>query len=121
MQKIIHVTSVVPRIEKIFREKRASKILEHKEKVEAGEKEGKNMTTLFAEAGIDQSQNYQNKSPEEKEIFWQDKLGLPRNMEDKPEYVDRIAKKSKIKNKRHEITEGVQKIQNNMEEDRKRW
>ena len=42
-------------------------------------------------------------------------------MEDKPEYVDRIAKKSKIKNKRHEITEGVQKIQNNMEEDRKRW
>lgn len=42
-------------------------------------------------------------------------------MEDKPEYVDRIAKKSKIKNKRHEITEGVQKIQTNMEEDRKRW
>jgi hypothetical protein len=95
--------------------------LEHKEKVEAGEKEGKNMTALFAEAGIDNSQNYQNKSLEEKEIFWQDKLSLPRNMEDKPEYVDRIAKKSKIKNKRHEITEGVQKIQNNMEEDRKRW
>jgi hypothetical protein len=42
-------------------------------------------------------------------------------MEHKSEYVDRIAKKSKIKNKRHEITEGVQKIQNNMEEDRKRW
>jgi hypothetical protein len=70
MQKVIHVTSVVPRIEKIFREKRASKILEFKEKVEAGENSGKNMTTLFAEAGIDQNQNYPNKSPEEKEIFW---------------------------------------------------
>jgi hypothetical protein len=35
--------------------------------------------------------------------------------------VDRIAKKSKIKNKKHEITEGVQRIQTNMEEDRKRW
>lgn len=55
MQKIIQVTNVVPRIEKIFREKRAAKILEHKEKVEAGEKEGKNMSALFAEAGIDQS------------------------------------------------------------------
>lgn len=70
MQKIVHVTNVVPRVEKIFREKRAAKIMEHKDKVEAGEKEGKNLTALFAEAGIDQSVNYQNKSPEEKELFW---------------------------------------------------
>ena len=58
MHKIINVTNVVPRIEKIFREKRESKIMEHKEKVYQGEIEGKNMTTLFAEAGIDQGQNY---------------------------------------------------------------
>ena len=121
IDKIIRVTSVVPRIEKIFREKRAAKILEHKAKVEAGEKEGKNLTALFADAGIEQSVNYQNKSPEEKEIFWQEKLTLPRNMDDKPEYVDRITKKGKIKNKKHEITEGVERIQTNMEEDRKRW
>ena len=76
---------------------------------------------MFADAGIDQSVNYQNKSPEEKEIFWQEKLALPRNMDDKPEYVDRIAKKGKIKNKKNEIIEGVQRIQTNMEEDRKRW
>jgi hypothetical protein len=120
MHKIIHVTNVVPRIEKIFREKRAAKILEHKAKVEAGEKEGKNLSTVLAEVSIDQN-NYPNKSPEEKEIFWQEKLSLPRNMDDKPEYVDRIAKKGKIKNKKHEITEGVQRIQTNMEEDRKRW
>lgn len=44
MQKIIQVTSVVPRIEKVFREKRAAKILENKDKVDAAEKEGKNMT-----------------------------------------------------------------------------
>lgn len=42
-------------------------------------------------------------------------------MDDKPEYVDRIGKKSKIKHKKQEITEGVQRIQTNMDEDRKRW
>ena len=105
----------------MFREKRATKILENKEKVDIAEKEGKNMTQLFNDAGIDQSVNYQNKSIEEKELFWKEKLNLPRNLENKPEYVDRIAKKSKIRNKRHEVTEGVQKIQTNMEEDRKRW
>lgn len=76
---------------------------------------------MFQEAGIEPNVNYPNKSPEEKELFWQEKLQLPRNMDEKPEYVDRIARKSKIKNKKLEITEGVQKIQTNMEEDRKRW
>lgn len=95
--------------------------MDYKSRVEATEKEGKNLTTLFVEAGIEPSVNYPNKSPEEKELFWQDKLQLPRNMDDKPEYVDRIIKKSKIKHKKQEITEGVERIQTNMDEDRKRW
>lgn len=95
--------------------------MEYKSKIEALERDGKNLTSIFSEAGIEANVNYPNKSPEEKEMFWRDKLTLPRNMDEKPEYVDRIAKKSKIKNKKLEIIDGVQKIQTNMDEDRKRW
>jgi hypothetical protein len=42
-------------------------------------------------------------------------------MDNNPEYVDRISKKSKIKIKKGEITAGIEKIETNMEEDRKRW
>jgi len=121
MHKIIQVTSVVPRIEKIFRERRAAKILDLKNRVQEAVKNGVNTTQVFQEAGIESSHNYPNKNEEEKEQYWNEKLELPRPMDNNPEYVDRISKKSKIKIKKGEITTGIEKIETNMEEDRKRW
>jgi hypothetical protein len=67
-----------------------------------------------------QDGNYQNLSPEEKEIKWREKWDLPR-AEEKLEYEERIAKNKKIQHKTVEILTGIEKIQANMEEDRKHW
>ena len=60
-------------------------------------------------------------SEEEKEIHWKAKWELPKPLESKPEYEERIATNRKIINKTVEIVQGIEKIQTNMEEDRKHW
>jgi hypothetical protein len=42
-------------------------------------------------------------------------------LEEKSEYAARIAKNRKINNRTLEIITGIEKIQSNMEEDRKHW
>jgi len=64
---------------------------------------------------------YQNLSEEEKEVQWKTRWELPRPCEEKAEYEERIAKNRKINNKTVEIITGIEKIQTNMEEDRKHW
>ncbi len=68
MKKIIHVARVVPKIEKVFREKREAKISKLKRKIDEGEKNGANMAKELAKAGI--NLNYMNLTPEEKEVAW---------------------------------------------------
>lgn len=58
MKKIIHVARVVPKIEKVFREKREAKIAKVKRKIDEGEKNGTNMAKELAKAGI--NLNYMN-------------------------------------------------------------
>lgn len=64
---------------------------------------------------------YQNLSEEEKEIQWKARWELPRPLEEKPEYAARIARNRKVNNRTVEIISGIEKIQTNMEEDRKHW
>jgi dynein heavy chain len=120
MKQIIHVTRVVPRIEKVFRERRGEKIAALKAELDEAEKGGGNPAAALAKAGMRQDGNYQNLSPEEKEIKWREKWDLPR-ADEKLEYEERIAKNKKIQHKTAEILTGIEKIQANMEEDRKHW
>jgi hypothetical protein len=62
-----------------------------------------------------------NLSEEEKEIQWKARWELPRPLEEKPEYAARIARNRKVNNRTVEIISGIEKIQTNMEEDRKHW
>ena len=121
MNKIIVVTKVVPRIEKVFRQRRDVKIAEMKKDLDESERSGGNTAQAFARAGMRPDINYQNLSEEEKTTSWRARWELPKPMEEKPEYVDRIRKNKKIALKTVEIIEGIEKIQTNMEEDRKHW
>lgn len=47
IQKIIHVTRVVPRVEKVFREKRDNKIAAIKKDLDESEKSGGNTAAAF--------------------------------------------------------------------------
>jgi hypothetical protein len=121
IQKIIHVTRVVPRVEKVFREKRDAKIAAIKKDLDESEKSGGNPAQAFARAGMRPDVTYQNLSEEEKEIQWKARWELPRPLEEKPEYAARIARNRKVNNRTVEIISGIEKIQTNMEEDRKHW
>ena len=102
MKKIIHVARVVPKIEKVFREKRESKISKLKRKIDEGEKNGANMAKELAKAGI--NLNYMNLTPEEKEVAWRQKWELPRGKEKHDDYEDEIANNKKIKTKQNRTT-----------------
>jgi dynein heavy chain len=121
IKQIIHVTRVVPKIEKVFRDKRQQKIEEIKAELDDTEKSGNNTAGAFAKAGMRPDVNYQNLSEEEKETQWKARWELPGRNEEKAEYEERIAKNRKINNKTVEIITGIEKIQTNMEEDRKHW
>lgn len=60
IQKIINVTRVVPKIEKIFRDKRTNKIDDIKKELDESEKSGGNTAAAFAKAGMRADVNYQN-------------------------------------------------------------
>ena len=58
IKQIIHVTRVVPNIEKIFRERRQRKIEEIKAELDDTEKSGNNTAGAFAKAGMRPDVNY---------------------------------------------------------------
>jgi hypothetical protein len=66
MRKIIKVTRVVPRIERVFREKRDDVISSIKKQVEDADKAGANTTTPFEKNGIKPDSNYQNYDDDQK-------------------------------------------------------
>jgi hypothetical protein len=121
MGKIIKVTRVVPRIERIFRKSRDEKIASIKRDLDDAERSGNNTAAAFAKAGLRPDMNYQNLSEEEKESQWRNRWELPRAMEEKEEYEVRILNNKKIKSKTVEIKDGIDKVQTQMEEDRKHW
>jgi hypothetical protein len=121
IKQIIRVTRVVPRVERVFRRLRDEKIAAIKKELDESEKSGGNPAAAFAKAGVRQDANYQNLSEEEKEIQWKARWELPRACEERSEYEERIARNGKINAKTLEIIAGIEKIQTNMEEDRKHW
>jgi hypothetical protein len=66
MRKIIKVTRVVPRIERVFRDKRDEVISNIKKQVEDADKAGANTNTPFEKNGIKADTNYQNLDEEQK-------------------------------------------------------
>ena len=58
---------------------------------------------------------------EEKEMQWKSKWELPRDIESRSEYVEKIAENMKINQKKSEIVLGIEKIKTKREEDRKHW
>ena len=75
IKQIIHVTRVVPRVEKVFRRLRDQKIAAIKTELDESEKSGGNPAAAFAKAGMRQDGNYQNLSEEEKEVQWKARFG----------------------------------------------
>jgi len=67
MRKIIKVTSVVPRIERVFREKRELVIGAIKQQVTDADRQGANTNTVFERNGFKADTNYQNLDEEQKE------------------------------------------------------
>lgn len=70
MRKIVKVTRVVPRIERVFREKRDSVITAIKKNVEDAERTGGNTAQAFEKSGIKVDPNYQNLDEEQKQNWW---------------------------------------------------
>mmetsp|Transcript_20727 Transcript_20727/g.31790 ORF Transcript_20727/g.31790 Transcript_20727/m.31790 type:complete len:322 (+) Transcript_20727:2434-3399(+) len=103
IKKIIHVTRVVPRVEKVFRELREKKISDIKKELEESERSGGNTAAAFAKAGMRPDVNYQNLSDEEKENQWRIRWELPNPLDEKREYEERIGGNRKIMNKTVEI------------------
>jgi len=58
MKKIIHVTRVVPRVEKVFRDRRAQQIAGIKRELDESEKSGGNTSQAFIKAGMKPDINY---------------------------------------------------------------
>lgn len=69
MKQIVRVTRVVPRVERIFRERRAAQIAAIKKELDDSQQSGGNPAAALAKAGMRQD-NYQNLSEEEKEAHW---------------------------------------------------
>jgi hypothetical protein len=67
MRQIIHVTRVVPRVEKVFRERRDAKIAGIWRELVESEKSGGNPAAAFAKAGMRQDANWANLTEEEKD------------------------------------------------------
>jgi hypothetical protein len=58
MQKILTTTRVIPRIEKIFREKRSSVIDEYKRILDFADKAGSNISAALQQSGLRSDINY---------------------------------------------------------------
>ncbi len=58
---------------------------------------------IFAKAGMRSDLNYQNLTVEEKESLWKAHWELPRGLEEKHEYEERIVRNKKINVKIIEI------------------
>lgn len=58
MQKILTTTRVIPRIEKIFREKRSSVIDDYKRILDAADKAGSNISAALQQSGLRSDINY---------------------------------------------------------------
>jgi hypothetical protein len=121
IHKIINVTKVIPRIERIFRERRSDKIDTIKKELDESEKSGGNMAQAFAKAGMRPDVNYQNLTDEEKLAQWKARWELPRAMDEKDDYEGRISRNGKIRVKTKEIIAGIDAIQSSMGEDQKIW
>jgi len=122
MKQIIRVTGVVPRVEKIFRDRRAAEISELKRNLDESEQSGGNLPAALARAGMRPDGNYQNLSEEEKEAQWKARWELPRALEEKPEkYEDKIFRNRKIKAKTEEILRGIEEVEGAMAADAKHW
>jgi len=115
------VTRVIPRIEKIFRERRSLKIGDIKKELDESEKSGGNTAAAFAKAGMRPDVNYQNLTEEEKINQWKARWELPRVMEEKDDYEGRISRNGKIRAKTKEIIAGIDAIHSSMGEDQKIW
>lgn len=110
MHKIINVTKVIPRIERIFRERRSDKIADIKRELDESEKSGGNLNAAFAKAGMRPDVNYQNLTEEEKLAQWKARWNLPREMDEKDDYEGRISRNRKIRDKTKEIIAGIDAI-----------
>lgn len=121
MKQIMKVTRVIPKIEKIFRERRAAKIAAIKQELDESEKSGGNTAAAFAKAGMRPDVNYQNLTEEEKVNQWKARWELPRGPDEKEEYENRISRNNKIRAKTKEIIAGIDAIQSSMGEDQKIW
>jgi hypothetical protein len=110
----------VPRVERVFRKQREEKIEEWKSNVDIADRNGGNVASVLQGYSI-RLDGYQNLSEEEKEAQWKARWELPRPAEERAEYEERIAKHRTINAKTVEIVTGIEKIQTNMEEDRKHW
>ena len=118
---IIKVTRVVPRIEKVFRERRDAKIAAIKKEIDDVEMGGGNAAAAFGKAAMRQDGNYQNLTEEEKESQWKARWELPRALESKSEYEDRINHNRKVRDKSKEILAGIEGVAAAMEADAKHW
>jgi hypothetical protein len=121
IKKIINVTRVLPRVEKIFRQRREAKIGGMKKVLELAEKSGGNINEAFRAIGMKPDPTYQNLSEEQKDISWDTFWKLPHPYEIKAEYEEKIYRNKKILAKKADIIEGIEKIHTQIEEDRKHW
>ena len=111
MNKIVSVARVVPRIEKVFRKKRASILAEIKKDFDQTEKTGGNLAATFQKYGKKLDPAYQHLSEEEKVSYWKKEWEIQETLRDNNyEYEDAIRAHRDVKNKIAEIGAEIEKV-----------
>jgi len=100
IKKIIHATRIIPRVERIFRDEREKKITVIKKEQEEQEKSGGG-GGRFGGAGRGNMRNpgdvnYQNMTEDERDEEWKKRWALPRPMEVKNEFEEKISRNNAI-------------------------
>jgi len=121
IKDIVQATSVIPRIEGVFRMEREAEIDKMRLAHKKGDKVVESKNTIVAK--ITKDLNYQNMTEEEKDAIWAKAFRLPKsyNPKEKESYLEKIQGKTEVKGIAEHINEVVEKIKKNMEEDAVLW
>ena len=124
LTNVVHATSVVQRIEGVFRKDRQAILDDYRKKIEEVDRSG---STTGVDVRVTQmmqkvyGNNYSNMSKEEQQAAWEKQFNLPHSRSSDYEYYDKVRSAKEIEQIKDQIKAVVDAIQQKMEEDCKMW
>jgi len=124
LYKTVKATSVVPRIENVFRKDRQAILDEYRSTIVEADKTGTTNQMPPAISSIMQKvykNNHSNMSPEDQQAQWEAKTSLPGTKSSDYDYYDKIRATKEIVQIKDHILQVVNAIEQKMDEDCKMW